>query len=141
MWRDKRQVSCRSLWTVRESNSRLSDANRVHCHYANGPQFYLFSPLKYGLNDPAIIGCQIPVAMPNPIRIIRIPKSLKNILVPPSAPKCASAQATRPKLVKNQSDFQTSKKPTKAIMIPRINLPQDISLVRVKSKSYSDVYK
>jgi hypothetical protein len=24
-------------WTVRESDSRLPDANRVHCHYANGP--------------------------------------------------------------------------------------------------------
>lgn len=24
-------------WTVRESDSRLPDANRMHCHYANGP--------------------------------------------------------------------------------------------------------
>lgn len=24
-------------WTMGESNSRLSDANRLHCHYANGP--------------------------------------------------------------------------------------------------------
>lgn len=25
------------IWTMGESNSRLSDANRLHCHYANGP--------------------------------------------------------------------------------------------------------
>ena len=25
------------MWTVGESDSRLPDANRMHCHYANGP--------------------------------------------------------------------------------------------------------
>jgi site-specific DNA recombinase len=25
------------MWTMGESNSRLPDANRMHCHYANGP--------------------------------------------------------------------------------------------------------
>jgi hypothetical protein len=27
-----------SQWTMGESNSRLPDANRMHCHYANGPE-------------------------------------------------------------------------------------------------------
>ena len=28
-------------WTVGESDSRLPDANRLHYHYANGPQIFL----------------------------------------------------------------------------------------------------
>ena len=37
-------------WTVGESDSRLSDANRLHYHYANGPQIN-HQLLRRGLLD------------------------------------------------------------------------------------------
>ena len=40
-------------WTMGESNSRTSDANRVHYHYANGPSFKKSLFLGIGLYSAA----------------------------------------------------------------------------------------
>ncbi len=40
------KLSNSEWWTMGESNSRHPDANRAHCHYANGPYWQILADFK-----------------------------------------------------------------------------------------------
>src|SRR5258708_6747785 len=52
-------------WTVRESDSHLPDANRMHYHYANGPTQTLLSLLYFPPPNKGAKGLTIKPKAPN----------------------------------------------------------------------------